>query len=311
MPENLSGISYKMDSTCLHPRISHMNIRGNDDTYRSDFDICEDCEAVINIKKIPAAGYENRNGKIVPVKKKLEPKKKDVKVKEKTILEVTNKIESEMINKIYHEDGLQFLESLPDNSIDHLFTTIPKDFDLFHLFLETSIRKVRKHIIINANFELASYLFNQDPFYFRNKLVWIKDSDNAYEDIYVFSHLSKKEFNFTNFVITSHDQTDNKFIDRHKTVFPMYVIRVIMDTFSSESEIWCDPFINTGTVACSAILENRNFIGCDNDIHKIEISNKNINKTLFNYSKASSVVKKKKLQPHENGNKRKSNEINF
>lgn len=63
---------------------------------------------------------------------------------------------------------------------------------------------------------------------------------------------------------------------KHPTVKPIGLMNRILNLISSEGETICDPFMGSGSTAKSALLLNRNFIGCEIDKDYFEVAFKRI-----------------------------------
>ena len=62
----------------------------------------------------------------------------------------------------------------------------------------------------------------------------------------------------------------------HPTQKPLKLIRNFIKIHSNENDLICDPFIGSGTTAVASIMENRNYIGCDNNESYFKIAQKRI-----------------------------------
>ena len=114
MPENLADIHYERLNKCNHKKIKHIT---SDDKLK-EYDLCLDCYSTLNYKI---------NGEEKPIKEKTtKTKVKKVHANKEVIEDDSDvDIKLETVNKVYNENCITLLKSLPDKSVDYCFTSPP------------------------------------------------------------------------------------------------------------------------------------------------------------------------------------------
>ena len=84
------------------------------------------------------------------------------------------------------------------------------------------------------------------------------------------------------FNIWKYEQTQghDTYSKNHPAPFPETLVADHIISWSNEDDIIFDPFMGSGTTAKMALLNNRNFIGFELDMHYCEIANERIQKAL-------------------------------
>lgn len=71
-------------------------------------------------------------------------------------------------------------------------------------------------------------------------------------------------------------EVDNVSKKRHPSEKPVELMNILINNSSNENEIVLDPFLGSGTTAVSAVINNRKFIGIEQEWEYCEIANERI-----------------------------------
>jgi site-specific DNA-methyltransferase (adenine-specific) len=114
--------------------------------------------------------------------------------------------------------------------------------------------------------------------------------NSKFEFIIIFSNdfPEKRKFtdgnfhgNFNNVITGKSASNENKWSDKHKAIFPLYLPETIIKQFTKEGDLICDPFMGLGTTAVAAKNLKRNYLGIELNPEYIEIANKRLSQDLL------------------------------
>lgn len=213
-----------------------------------------------------------------------------------------------MLNKIIQGDCLEILKTIPDCSVDIVFTDPPynvgKDYEVYRDNLIENKYKNWMESIIKESRRIAK---NGILFYVSNKLTKLfyelipdahliiihKRAIGVMKNNYFLQYHSlfstaipikktKDLWNDIRLPCEGYYFGEKKF--NHPGLTAQALIYKIIDSFTKLNDIILDPFIGTGTTAIVAKNVGRNFIGIELNPKYIELANKRIastNKPLF------------------------------
>lgn len=211
------------------------------------------------------------------------------------------------VNKIYHEDCLDGMKRIPNNSIDLVITDPPycvgatsngtksswSDNNLIRPFFEIYFKelyqvcKSESEIYINTDWRTYPFLYPIMKRYFniKNLIVWDYEWIKAGSH-YRFSHEFiiyaikgnvKRKFSASErdvWRIKPINFTSKKL---HNAQKPLELVRKMIMNSSREGDTVLDTFIGSGTTIIACIEMNRNYIGFELDDVYFEISQNRIN----------------------------------
>ncbi len=144
------------------------------------------------------------------------------------------------------------------------------------------LRVTKHHVFYNtqiiANNRIAIFtMFDVFKYKIKELIIWDKKRaapasakgvmNSKFEVIIVFSNdeplnrnFKDVEFHGTFDNIIKVEMATNRYAKKHKAVFPIDLPRLFMSTFGKKGDIWYDPFGGSGTTACAAIEENKNWV---------------------------------------------------
>ena len=83
--------------------------------------------------------------------------------------------------------------------------------------------------------------------------------------------------NVWSYVVSGGSVTSDMFAHKHPAIFPEFLCRDHLISWSNENDLIYDPFMGSGTTMKMAIINNRNYIGSEISREYIEIAKKRIN----------------------------------
>lgn len=201
------------------------------------------------------------------------------------------------VNKITCGDCLELIKSIPENSVDAVFTDPPyglskegihNDVDLstFYGVLPDCYRVLKENgwFITFFSTKYLPLLFRNNPFsYFWQMVLYCSGSGvnspigiTKYMSCFVFKKGNPKVVrrNKDIFVDTPGKmvEPDEGFIN-HPTPKPKQFIKEILGMFTKEGDLVLDPFAGSGSVAVACLQLNRNFIGFEIDQEYVRLAN--------------------------------------
>ncbi len=224
-------------------------------------------------------------------------------------------------NKIYNLDVIDFMTTLPDESIDLVVTDPP-----YLISYKTNRRKERGHKFSNAiendnnpeliktyikecyrvlknntaiymfcSFDKVDFFKSEIEKYFdiKNIIIWKKNNHTAgdleaqfgkqYEMI-ILANKGRKPFNGDRLtdVWSFNKISPDKLV--HQNQKPVDLIKRCIIKHSNQGDLIFDGFMGSGTTAIAAMDTDRNFLGCEIDPEYFEIAQSRIlsNKTQMN-----------------------------
>lgn len=224
-----------------------------------------------------------------------------------------NMIKEEYLNKIYKQDCIEGMKSLPDNSIDLILTDIPFDevtksgaerakyggqlrnldkgradtltFDLDE-FLDECYRLSKGSIYIFCGIEqmgkIYSYFDKKKDFMVR-QCGWRKTNPSpangqhmwlsSFENC-IFAKKRKTKFNQScKNAIWEFPVGRGK---RHPTEKPLALFEYLLLSSSDEGDVILDPCMGSGTTAVASAKNNRKFIGFEIEQEYIDLANERL-----------------------------------
>ena len=188
-------------------------------------------------------------------------------------------------NTIQNVDCLEGLKSLPNNSVDLIFTDPPyglnktgikndNNLDLFYSILPDSNRVLKNDAFLITFFstKFLPDIFKNNPFqYFWNFILFCPNGRvvspigfTKYMSCVVFKKGNPKMIKRGKDIFTDTPgkmvEPDEGFIN-HPTPKPKTFIKELLMMFSKENDIILDPFIGSGSTAVACKQLNRNYIG--------------------------------------------------
>ena len=189
-------------------------------------------------------------------------------------------------------DYLKFLKKLPDNSVSLIVTDPPYGLRFKSLYQGLARESQRiltpngslfimmgeYHLLSLLN-EMAKYLNHQRniALYMEGSRAILKEKQirNKKKDIAWFCKSNKpliRDSIADIFVSKSKDK------EYHKWGQPVNVFSYIIEKMSFKNSLVVDPFLGGGTIAEAALLLDRKFLGCDNDLLAFKRSQERITK---------------------------------
>lgn len=198
------------------------------------------------------------------------------------------------IDKIYNQDCLVGMKSLPDKSIDLILTDPPygKKADKGTNGFGRSINRrytggwdssIPSQEVFNEMFRIAKNLIIFGGNYFCSMLppsncwiFWDKKGDAEFQNPFADGELIYTTFKKPVKRIVFHQQgfiKDSKDKCYHPTQKPTELVSQLIDMFTEPAATICDPFLGSGTTAVSAIKTGRHYIGYEinPDYYKIAL----------------------------------------
>lgn len=202
------------------------------------------------------------------------------------------------IDKVYSGDCLELMKEMPDKCVDLIFTDPPYGIGESGLknhsrgklaqttkfidygwdkeivakeYFDEIFRISKNQIIFGGNF-YVEYLYNSPCW-----IVWDKDNNsNDFADCELaWSSFKTAVRKFTwrwNGVLQQ--DMKNKEQRYHPTQKPVGLFMKILEMYSKEGDLVCDPFGGSGTTAIACINTNRHFIVIEKERDYVGISNK-------------------------------------
>jgi len=219
------------------------------------------------------------------------------------------------MDKIYHGDCLDILETIGNNSIDLVITDPPygdncgygrgnkeilnnEDESINYKFLDKIYPKMKDntslYLFSNWKFEgyLRSYIENNTNFNIRMLIIIVKNNiemgygfRNQYEVCLVLEK-GKAKYNFNNFSNVLKMDNINHSEETHPHTKHLNIIEKIIKHSSSENDVVFDGFLGSGSTVEACIRTNRRYIGVELDHKWFDLINKRLEKwkgqkTLF------------------------------
>jgi len=211
------------------------------------------------------------------------------------------------INKAYEMDCVEFLEKLPDESVDLVVTDPPyklsqrygTSVDADNVMAVSSIMVSMRQfsrVLKKGRFAVIFYDKRILPLLFQA----VKYTDLRYDDqiflyrrwgnahkrngwmcctdpVIIFKKGDEKPFRPDHKIKTNHDtyikSSPEKKSYGHPAQKPLNIVEDLINQFSNEGDLVCDPYLGSGTTAVASTLLKRNWVGCDNSKEFISISN--------------------------------------
>lgn len=251
------------------------------------------------------------------------------------------------LNKITCQTAENYLNSLPDNSIDLIVTSPPYD-DLrdyngfkwdFEIIAKESYRVLKEGGVLVwvigdkytkgskglASKKQAIHFVDNVGFRLHDEIVWLKGGvvapqnpviryGQSYENCFVFSKSKPKTLNIERYKNCDSEKTKTKFVRKkngelkrynrnkyvpqpiqnvwkiyngfnstkdkiayqHPAMFPEELARRHILSWSNEGDVVLDYFMGSGTTAKMALLNNRNYLGCDISQEYVDLANERL-----------------------------------
>lgn len=225
------------------------------------------------------------------------------------------------VNKIYNIDVIEFMSTLPDESIDlvvtdppylisyksnrrkeggHKFSTVIENDnnpELIKMYIKECHRVLKKNtaIYMFCSFDKVDFFKTEVEKYFdiKNIIIWKKNNHTAgdleaqfgkqYEMI-ILANKGRKPFNGDRLtdVWSFNKISPDKLV--HQNQKPVDLIKRCIIKHSSKGDLVFDGFMGSGTTALAAMDTDRSFLGCEIDPEYFEIAQTRIlsNKTQMN-----------------------------
>lgn len=205
-------------------------------------------------------------------------------------------------NTIQNIDCLEGLKSLPNNSIDLIFTDPPyglnkagirndNNLDLFYSILPDSHRVLRNDAFLITFFstKFLPDIFKNNPFQYFWNFVLHCPNGRVMSPIGFTKYMSCVVFKKGNPRMTKRGkdifmdtpgktvEPDEGFID-HPTPKPKTFIKELLTMFSKEEDIVLDPFVGSGSTAVACKQLRRNYIGFEINSEYCKLAINRLNK---------------------------------
>jgi DNA modification methylase len=181
------------------------------------------------------------------------------------------------IAKLYHGDARQFIESMPDKSVDCIITDPLYDCDLN---VEELHRVCRGNIIVFCSPE--NQFFKPDEFMFWVKTVSTKNySKHVGRFVEMILILRGGAFNVLHW-----SQMTGVYDDRlirspvHPFEKPLSLMERLVRIYSNPGDAVLDPFMGSGSTIKACINLGRHAIGCERDQKIFESTSQSISEIL-------------------------------
>ena len=179
-----------------------------------------------------------------------------------------------MVSKLIHGNGLEYIATLPDNSIDAIITDPPYDMQL-------DVSQLRR--VCAGNILLFCKPENQ---YCRadEYLFWIKTPSTK--------NYSRHPGRFVEMILVLRGPTfnvlhwsqmtgvyDDRLINppTHPYEKPLALIERLVRIYTKPGDVVLDPFMGSGTTGIAARNLGREFIGIERDVEYYNLARENIN----------------------------------
>lgn len=199
--------------------------------------------------------------------------------------------------KLWKGDCLERMKDIPDKYIDLIITDPPygKKCDKgtngfgnaknrrYHgkwdnkrpdkKYFDEIFRISKNSIIFGANY-FCDYLPLSNHW-----LIWNKKGDIAFQNPFADAELIYTTFNKPIRQIIFKQQgfiTDSKDKRYHPTQKPTELLQILINNYSDENAIICDPFMGSGSTGIACINTNRKFIGIELDDNYFKIAKNRI-----------------------------------
>ena len=217
------------------------------------------------------------------------------------------------LNKIYNAECVEFMRSMPANSVDLVVTDPPYEiamggggilkndrvyfggqldkiasgFDIDAVFNEMErICKKLNLFCFCSNKQISKIMrWGEERGYSTNLLVWYKPNaipftNNTFKsDLEFCVYMREKGVKIKGISnLFTHNCGKSKY--GHPTEKPIEIIKKLILTASSEGDLIFDPFMGSGTTAAACKELNRNFIGCEIESKYCEMAEKRLRETV-------------------------------
>ena len=203
------------------------------------------------------------------------------------------------INRIICADSLEIMQQLPDKSIDLVLTDPPYGINIAKngkvggeklaevsnygaqswdniipekIYFDELIRVSKNQIIFGGNY-FIEYLTNTPCF-----IVWDKNNTGNFADCelaWTSFKTAVRKYKFTwNGMLQENMKNKEKRL--HPTQKPVYLFTKILNDYSKENDIICDPFAGSGTTAMACYETNRRFICIEKEQKYCDIAEKRL-----------------------------------
>ena len=215
--------------------------------------------------------------------------------------------------KLYNDDCLKVLPTIPDNSIDLILTDPPYGMDYqsnrrkikydkikndsniddwLNICLKqfSRILKDNSHCYIFCSFHyLTKFIdYAKEFFELKNILIWEKNNHGSgdlkgnyapkYEFVLFLTNGRRLLNGKRDCNILKYNKTNNKL---HPTQKPLDLLEFIINKSSNKNETILDCFMGSGTTGLACKNLNRDFIGIEIDKQYFDIAKQRIESTLF------------------------------
>ena len=221
---------------------------------------------------------------------------------------------------LHHGDCIEFMKTLPDNSVDMVLTDPPykiitggdldgvnsirpkgilkgnrelmKSVPLFEHWLNECYRTLKNdsHAYFMVNFSNLFYLQKSvidAGFKIHNLLIWQKNNNTPSQyymkncEYIIFARKGKaKWINDIGGSKTVHSFNNILGNKVHPTEKPVELMEFYIKNSSNENEIILDPFMGSGSTGIACVNTGRKFIGCELDKGYFDIAQKRIESIL-------------------------------
>jgi DNA modification methylase len=190
-----------------------------------------------------------------------------------------------ILTKLYHCDAWQFIQSMPDKSVDCIITDPLYDSDLN---AEELRRICRGNIIVFCSPE--NQFFKPDEFMFWVKPLSTKNfSKHIGRFVEMILILRGGPFNILHW-----SQMTGVYYDRliyppvHPFEKPLSLIERLVRIYSNPGDTIFDPFMGSGSTIKASINLSRHAIGCEREEKTFESTSQSVSKHLKAHDKMSS-----------------------
>ena len=213
--------------------------------------------------------------------------------------------------KLYNGDCLEFMNGIPDKSIDLIVTDPPYgkkadkgtngfgcsknrryqggwDNSRPQKAVFDEIFRISKNAIIFG----ANYFCDMLP-PSNHWIFWDKKGDITFNNPFADGEMIFTSFKKPVKRIVFKQQgfiTDSKDKRYHPTQKPTELLTMLIEQYSDENAVICDPFMGSGSTGVACNNTNRNFIGIEIDKHYFDIANERIYGKGYNESEIISEI---------------------
>lgn len=189
-----------------------------------------------------------------------------------------------MTVELHLGDCLTFMRTMPDKSVDAVFTSppfkdedVPFDYWTFYAeFMQQAMRLASKFVLIFHTATKINHLISEYPP--KRLMIWGKGHSQMswrYNPILVYQisdDYKVNKFIWSDIFGAQSLYGDNKV---HKYQDPDILYKAILTMFKGSNTIF-DPFMGSGTTGVACVMTGRNFIGCEIDPNYFAIAERRI-----------------------------------